>query len=127
MRVWLLLLPALAYVALSVHASVAFASMNRPVASSVAFQSAGTSELQNQASSPLAPCCAEQQCTKLVTSGPLIPSAGELPSNPRHGAAASVTWHQTFVMMAPTLSMLARGPSSAQEIPVYLATARLRL
>jgi len=128
MRLRLLLLPVLAYVALTVHASVAMASMTQPSTNVVSFLSIGEPEFQNQASSPLAPCCAERQCTKLVTAVPLIPTAGEQPRKPHHDVAGFIAWNQTPVVVATSsVPPPTRDMGSIRNIPVYLATARLRL
>ena len=127
-RAWMLLLAMLAYVALTFHASVALASMTHVVPPAAHSERGDVATVLHTGQSPLAPCCGEQQCTKLVTIGPLAPTANQTIAKARFKAQAV-----TIQFRAPSSTPLPETPVPAhnrqifQQSPVYFSTARLRL
>lgn len=84
-RVWMLLWAALAYVALTLHASIALASM-APAAPAITYTAWGDAAtiLHTLSPDPLAFCCGDQRCTIVVTAGALLPTAHEPIAKPRY-------------------------------------------
>ena len=129
LRVWMLLFGALAYVALTFHASIALASMTL-TAPSVANGTWGgvAATLHSQGSGPFSPCCGEQQCATLVAVGPLVPTAHEPITKFRYKVQAVIPQLRAPIS-APVTGMLeaARNRRLFQQAPVFLSTSRLRL
>lgn len=128
-RRWLALSPALAYVLLTVHASVALASLGPTTPGAVGYAgSTAATTLREPFPAPLAPCCGEHQCKTVATAGPLLPARLEQPPRPHHDMAVAAVGARTLVpVVSATGPVPARHPHSARLLPVYLATARLRL
>lgn len=125
----MLMLATLAYVALTFHASFALASMTHavPTAAYSAWGEAAAT-LHTQVPEPMVPCCREQQCTTLVTAGPLLPTAHE-PVAKSHYKVRAVTFQYPALILEAGGAVLA--PVQNQRLPqhthIYLSTARLRL
>ncbi len=124
-----MLLPAmLAYVALTFHASFALASMTQTVPPAAHPQRGDVATVLHTGQSPLAPCCGEQQCTNLVTVGPLVPTAHKPVAKTRFKAqAATVQLRAASSTPLPETPVPARNRRIFQQSPVYFSTARLRL
>ena len=129
LRAWILLLAMLAYVALTFHASFALASMRQAVPA-FAYPARGdvATTVLHTRQSPLAPCCGEQECTRLVTIEPLAPAAYEPVAKTRFKAQAlTLQFRAPISVPVPATPVPARNQRLFQQTPVYLSTARLRL
>lgn len=128
-RVWLLLVAALAYVALTFHASIALASMAQtvpPAAHSARDDVVAT--LRTRSPGPVAPCCGEQRCTTLVTAGPLVPTAYEPIAKLHYKVrAVSLQYRTPVPAVIPGTPASVKNRRLRRHFPVYLSTARLRL
>jgi len=127
-RAWILLLAMLAYVALTFHASFALASMTQATPPAAHPERGDVATVVHTRQSPLVPCCGEQQCTNLVTVGPLAPTAYKPVAKTRFKAqAATLQFRAPNSTPLPETPVPARNRRLFQQSPIYLSTARLRL
>jgi len=128
-RVWLALLPALAYVLLTFHASVALASVGQAIPAAAWSPGAAALTTSGVPAPAPPPCCGENQCHTVATAGPLLPAKPEQPPKPRHDVPVAIVPAPapSFPAVTPGGVAPAQQPHSFPDFPVYLATARLRL
>lgn len=129
-RVWTLLLPALAYVALTFQASVALASMTDPTGvMGVTGPRDHATIFYARTPGPLAPCCGELECVTASTLGPPVTTVNEQGTKPRHQKTSAIVLPRELIPAAASRAPLpiTQFRGFPRHLPLYLSTARLRL